>query len=349
VLGGALAIALLLVLAGPVGITAVSLGLSAGALVTCTCMLLRLAQAGYRPRIVSLRRSPQARGETLGAAAIMLAGSAGMLTVQLMYIVSIAFAARLEEGAVTLYTYAFFAAAVPAGAMSSTAAFVLAAPLARAWDRRPRTLEPHLIAVYRVGAVLSVVLLALGALVGEDVVELLVGGSLDGGDAGTIVATFLTLAGVLLASVAMPVPLLAGFAGRRYGAVAALAAVALLAHAGASAIGEGTGELEGLGIAASFSSVLFLVLICALTWRRDLAGLLLLLLRELARPLALAVVAFGPPSLLVLAVPGAATRAIAATAGLVAFGALLRSRLPEHHELLMRLARPRSGGGAAAL
>jgi peptidoglycan biosynthesis protein MviN/MurJ (putative lipid II flippase) len=346
VAGGALAIGLLLALADSIGITAVAVGLAAGALFTSGCMLWRLAQAGYRPSFAMFER---ARGQTVRAAAMMVAGSGGMLTIQLMYTISLAFAARLEEGAVTLYTYAFFAAAVPAGAMSSTAAFVLAAPLSRTWDRRPRTLEPHLIAVYRVGAVLAVLLLALAALIGKDVLDLVVGGSLDSGDASTIVTTFLALAGVLLASTALPVPLLAAFATARYWAVAAVAGVALVAHAGASALAEGADTLEALGVAASFSAILFLVLICALTWKSELPRVLALLMRELAPPLVIALVTFGPPALVAIALPGPATRALAAAAGSFAFLMALRVRLPEHHELLMRLVRPRSGGGAPAL
>src|SRR4029453_16012704 len=121
----------------------------------------------------------------------------------------------------------------------SPAAGVRAARLRRPWGRPRRPLEPHLVAVYRVGAVLAVLLLALAALVGQDVLDLVVGGSLDSGDASTIVTTFLALAGVLLASTALPVPLLAAFATARYWAVAAVAGVALVAHAGASALAEG--------------------------------------------------------------------------------------------------------------
>jgi hypothetical protein len=233
--------------------------------------------------------------------------------------------------------------------MSNTAAFVLAAPLARTWDRRPRSLEPHLVAVYRVGAVVTVLLVAAAALVGEDVVELVLGGSLDAGDPRTIVSTFLALSGVLLAGAALPVPLLAAFANGRYVGVAVVAAAALVLQTAVSAGAEAAGELELLGLAASAGALAFLALVAYLTWRSELGHVLALLARELARPLALAVLAYGPALALALAVPGAAVRAVAAAVATIAFLRLLRARLPEHHELLMRLVRPGSGGGAPAL
>jgi peptidoglycan biosynthesis protein MviN/MurJ (putative lipid II flippase) len=343
VLGGTLAIAVLLALSGELGITAVSIGLAAGSLLSAAIIFSRLGQAGYRPRLSLIIR----RAGTLGAAAIMLAGSIGALGLQLMYVVSLAFAARITEGSVTLYSYAFFGAVLLVGATSSTSAIVLAAPLSRTWDRRPESLDPYLLTVFRVGVALVVPIFAVVAVVGDEAGDLVLGGSLDGGDVDTIVVTFLALAGVVLASAAAPVPLLAAFAASRYRAVAVLTALAIGLHLAGSAVALEASSLEVLGAAASISSLLGLALLAALVWGRRFPATLTLLARELGRVVVVAALAFLPLGAPAVLFGGPLAQMAAALVGVAAFAMLLRRLLPEHWGLLLRLVTPLSGGRLA--
>jgi hypothetical protein len=344
VLGGTLAIGVLLALSAELGIAAVSVGLAAGSLLSAAIVFSRLWKAGYRPRLSAV---VQRARNMLGATAVMLAGSIGALGLQLMYVGSLAFAARIGEGSVTLYAYAFFGAVLMVGATSSTSAIVLAAPLSRTWDRRPESLDPHLLAVFRVGVTLVVPIFAVVALVGDEAGDLLLGGSLDGGDVDEIVVTFLALAGVVIASVAAPVPLLAAFAASRYGAVVALTAVALALHVAGSAVALETSSLEALGGAASMSSLLGLALLAALVWGRRFPATLVVLARELGRVVAIAALAFLPLGAPAVLVAGPLVQIGAALVGTGAFAMLLRRLLPEHWELLLRLVTPLSGGRLA--
>ncbi len=218
---------------------------------------------------------------------------------------------------------------------------MLAAPLTRTWDDDPRSLEPHERRVMQAGLVFIVPALALGALVGDDVVDLLLGGSLGEGDAADLARTFVCLAGVMLASSAAIVPGLAAFARAEYGRVAGIGVLALVVHLGLTAALFGAGRIWVLAIAASAGAlvapVLLLVLVHGL---RDGAGVAGMLLREVGLFAALAALAFGPLALLAaLAGGGAAAQAAAAVLGTVAFVAVLRRWSPSAWALVVSLRR----------
>ena len=128
VCGGAAAIALVLLLEGALGIDAVATGLVCGSLLTAALMVARLARRGWRPRWSGLRAAPR----SLGTMGLVLSGSIGSVALQLTYVVTLAFAARIGEGAVTLYSYSFFAAALLIGAVAGSYPALRAARLAPA-------------------------------------------------------------------------------------------------------------------------------------------------------------------------------------------------------------------------
>jgi peptidoglycan biosynthesis protein MviN/MurJ (putative lipid II flippase) len=340
VVGGVVSIGLVLALDEPLGIDAVSVGVVAGSLLTAGLMLWRLAAAGWRPRLARLREGWRA----LGTMGLVLSGSIGSLGLQLTYVISLAFAARLGEGAVTLYSYAFFAAALLMGAVAGPAAIVLAAPLTRTWDRRPDSLRPHLVAVLRAGLALVVPVLAIAALAGDEAIEAVLGGSLSAADADQIVGTFLAMAGMVFATVAMPVPALAAYATSRYVAVGAIAVAGLAAHLAASAVAIQTDELEALGAAASLGSLLSLALMLALVWRGAWAGVMLAVLWQLVRIVAVAALAFGPPALGAVLLGNGAWDVLAALAGAALMVPLVRIALPDYWEVVLRLAPPLARG-----
>jgi hypothetical protein len=248
---------------------------------------------------------------------------------------------------VTLYSYAFFAAAILIGAVAGPAAIVLAAPVARTWDRRPESLDPHLLAVFRAGLALIVPVTAAAILVGDEVVELVLGSELSAADADTVVFTFLALSGMVIANLAMPVPGLAAFAASRYLAVGSVAVAGVVVHLVATGLAAAAfDDLESLAAAASISSLAMLAMTLGIVYGRTLGRPLGRLVVELGRVLAVAAVAFGPPGVAAAALGGPGWDVAAAFVGVVLFLVLLRARLPGNWELVLRIAAPLRARGA---
>lgn len=336
VAGGALSVVLVLVLSGPLEHTAVSLGVMCGSLLTCVLMLARFAHIGYRPNLGTLRP----RLATLRRMALMLGGAVAHLTIQLTYVISLAFAARIGPGSVTLYSYAFFATSIVIGTTTGSLSMVLAAPIADTWDHRPRSLDPHLAAVMRAGLMVMLPALGLCVLLGAPMVSLVLGSSLNADDATTIVAIVLALSGTMLASTIEPVPMLAAFAASRYARVAALV---LIGGAAQIAIAFGALALERvvlLGVAASVGALVYTFLLLLTTYRGDVGDPLGIAARELLALLVPAAAAFVPAALAADALGGGWWGLPAAVLALVAFGLFVRARRPQHWSLLQRLAAP---------
>ncbi|MFL5817537.1 MAG: lipid II flippase MurJ [Conexibacter sp.] len=344
VIGGALSVVLVLALSASLDHTAVSLGVACGSLLTCLLLLARFAQAGYRPRLNALR--PHLA--TLRRMLLMLGGAAAHLAVQLTYVISLAFAARIGPGSVTLYSYAFFATSIVIGTTSGSLSMVLAAPIADTWDRKPRSLDPHLAAVMRAGLMVMLPALGLCVLLGAPAISLVLGSSLDASDVSTIVAIVLALSGTMLASTIEPVPMLAAFAASRYARVASLvlvgAAVQIAAAAGAVALDR----VVLLGVAASLGALVYTLLLLIATYGRDVGDPLRIAARELVALLVPAAAAFVPAALVADALGGGAWGLPAAALALVAFLLFVRARRPDHWSLLQRLAAPATTSRGAA-
>lgn len=337
VVGGIASIVVLLVLAGPLGVDAVAVGVTVGSVLIAAILLVRLLRVGYRPspsRLLDGRAAAVAAWQTT-------VGALGFVVAQVSYVLSVAFAARLGEGAVTLYSYAFFACSLVVGATTGPVGIVLAAPLARTWDRRPASLEPHLLAVLRAALVLVVPAIGLAGLIGVPLVDLVLGRSLGPDDPATLMATFLALGGLLLSSCASPVPTLAAFAAGRYLAVLAVAGLGLAVHAGISFAALQADSLPVLGAATSVSTLLSLALLLLIVYGpRGTLATLWLVAREAVRVVAVGTVAFLPVALGAWALGAAGWHVLGAVLGLAAFALLVRLALPEHRALVARLAEP---------
>ena len=331
--GGLVSLVLLLGLAGGVGTDAVAIGVACGSALTAVIVIGRLVAVGYRPQIGLLRPSTA----TVRSVTVMLTGAVAYIVGQLTYVVSIAFAAHIGEGTVTLYTYAFFAAQLVLGATATPAGLVLVAPLSEGWDRRVESLRRDLLAVFRTGSVLIAVALAAAAFVGTPIVDLVLGASLDADDPATVAATFLALAGMLLAALGTTVPMLAAFALDRYGRVALAALVSAVLHVGVTAAAAATESVVAIGVATSISGLTFLLLVLAVVYGRGFAAPALLLGRETALLLALCAIAFAGPAAIAIVVGGAAIQAACWLAGTILLALILRRVAPEHWELLGRM------------
>ncbi|MEA2384557.1 MAG: hypothetical protein QOH72_4528 [Solirubrobacteraceae bacterium] len=336
VAGGLTAIVLLLGLQGPLDILAAPVGVAAGSMLSAVLMLWRLWGHGYRPRLGHL----VAGGRHVRLALMLLVGSIAPLLGQLNFVISLTFAAHLGPGEVTLYTGAFFAGAVVVAVTGSAAGLVLAGPVAQTFDGDAPALLPHLRTIMRAGLIVIGPAVAVAALVGDDLVQALLGASFTAADADRLIAAFVALSGLYVAQLALPLPLLAAFALSRYGAVAGLAAIGTAVHIAACAVALSLGGIVWLGVAASLSSLTTTSLMLWLVHGSRVHEALGIVVRETAAVAAVTVVAFGPPAVVAALLGAGLWELAAAVVGLAVFVVLLRTVLPQHAGVAMRMVAP---------
>jgi peptidoglycan biosynthesis protein MviN/MurJ (putative lipid II flippase) len=350
VVGGVVNIAVLLALSGPFSVLSVATGVAAGTLVSATAITLQIRREGYR---MDLSRVLAGVREWRTSVLLVVASAATVLT-QLNFVISASFAARISVGAVTIYTTAFFGGAVVVAFTASAAALVLAAPVAQTWDRDPNGLLPHLDTIMRAGLLLIGPAVAVAALVGDDVIDVVLGGSFTPSDADTAIVTFVALSGFFVAMLAMQLPLLAAYALARYRATALLGLAGTGVHVVASAIAVAIGEIAWLGVAASLSSLTTMTLMFWLVHRRGVLRPLSIVARDTAAVAAVALVTFGIPGLAAAALGSGWWDVAAAIAGVAFFALAVRTVLPAYAAIALRMFAPvlafraRSGARPAA-
>ncbi len=300
------------------GIRLVPTLITGGALVTAAL----IGVAVWRQHVPAGAR-PTPRG-SLTTASQMVAGALGSIMWQIALVASLAFAQRIAEGAVTVYTYAFFASGLVVAATSGSLAMVIAAPLTSGWDRGdPKPLEPALVMVVKTSTTLAVPLLGIALLAGDEIIDVVLGSVLSGGEITTMRNAFLALGGVTLAAAVSPVPALAAYARSQYWPLAGIALVGLVAHVALSAGAATLDDPVALAGAASIAAWLIALLTIWFVWREDVVSLSARVLAEIGSALALGAVAFIPLQL-------ASGRAPLAIVGLAAYAVLVRMLLPGH-------------------
>jgi peptidoglycan biosynthesis protein MviN/MurJ (putative lipid II flippase) len=343
VVGGTASIAVLLALQSPLDIKAAPIGVAIGSSLSATLMIGRLRRYGYRPRVAVIA----AGGRGVRTAIMLLVGAVVPLLGQLNFVISLAFAARLGTGEVTLYTGAFFAGAVVVAVTGSAASLVLAAPIAQTWSGDAPALLPHLRTIMRAGLIIIGPAVAIVALVGTDVVAAVLSSSFTHADAHRLVMAFVALTGFFVGMLAMPLPLLAAFAISRYGAVARLAVVGTAVHVAASAIALSLDSLVALAVAASMSSLTTTTLLLWLIHRSDVVAAWRIVIAETGVVAVAVAFAFGPTAAIAYALGGGWWNAAAAAIGAAGLALLLRRALPEHAAVAMRMFGPLLQGVAA--
>lgn len=321
--GGIVSIAAFLSLAPPLGIRAVPVAVLVGTAVTAVPLVYALRRAGWRPsRLAGAVR----------AASTLTLGSLALVGTQVLYVVSLALAARVSPGAPTLYTYAYFALGLVMALAVSPVATVLAAPLAATWDRNPASLRPYVEDVFRTGLLVLAPIVAAAALAGPALGRALVP-SLGADRVDETVGAFLVLAPSLLSALAIAVPLPALFAAGRYRTVAILFAPVLVLHVLLSAAAVQTGSLRWLAAAATVSSFAVAATLLAALYGRGATRLALALAADALDVLVPAVASFGFGA----AVFGRDARAWIVGAGL--YAAVVILVMPAHRRLAARLLR----------
>jgi peptidoglycan biosynthesis protein MviN/MurJ (putative lipid II flippase) len=270
----------------------------------------------------SLRGSARTAGH-------MVAGALGSVMWQIALVVSLAFAARLGQGAVTVYSYAFFAAGLVTAVTSGSMGMVLAAPLTAGWDRRdPAALTPALLTVVRTATALVVPVLGVALLLADDVVRLLLGSALSDHQIATLRDAFLVFGGVIVAASISPVPALAAYARQRYWSLASLEFSGLVVHVLLTTAVSAFAGLVAFAAVASVSSWVIALLAVVFIWRAAAPALILQLLVTVLRAVALGAVIFVP---LLVATSSSTGLAVAGAAvGVVIYLLAAPRVIPDH-------------------
>jgi peptidoglycan biosynthesis protein MviN/MurJ (putative lipid II flippase) len=336
VAGGVINIAVLLGLSGPFGILSVATGVAVGSVCAALAIMAQLRRDGYR----------MDRSRVLGGArewrtsVLLVVGATATVMTQVGFTISASFAAHLGVGEVTVYTTAFFGGAIVMSFTSGAAALVLAAPVAQTWDRRAEHLLPYLRTIVRAGLMLIGPAVAVAWLVGDEVIDVVLGSSFTAADADRTMGAFAALTGVFVGLLVMQLPLLAAYALSRYNAVAGLALIATAVHVAASAAALELGSVAWLGAAASLSSLTAMALITWLVFRRHTAAALGIVTKDTIVVALACLATFGPAGLAASALGSGLWDVAAAAVGLVGFVLVLRIALPGYAAVMHRMVEP---------
>jgi hypothetical protein len=232
-----------------------------------------------------------------------------------LFVVCLRFASDLETGAVTSFTYAYFAAAALVAITASSLGMVSSVPLSRTSlspERATRhVVSTSLLSFAAVGAAAGVF-----ALVGDRIVRAALG-SAYAGEAGSEVGRLVVLLGPWMAAsigVTITFPML--FVAGRERRLPLVAVAALVLHVVVAWIAVGAFELDGAALALTVSTLAILVALLSLLSPRVLAAS--------GRALALGAAAVGGLALVAFGLPAAfLPDAVAVFAGVGIFGALL--------------------------
>jgi len=306
------------------GILLVPGAIVVGSLVCGTAVAVLAARGSRRPEG---RPGEGWRGAWRGAGQ-MVAGAIGSVTWQIALVVTLGVAARADDGSVTVYTYAFFGASLVAGVTSGSISMVIAAPITAAWDRLdPAPLVPALLGLTRATAVLSVPVVGMGLVCADEVVDLVLGGSLTPQEIDGIRDAFVALLGLMLASGMSPVPALAAYARGWFGAVAGVALAGLAAHVVMSLAVGADRDLTWLAVVASISSFLVAGGTIGLIWRAQAPRVIAAAGWAALQPVVLGAAVFVPVALLGTSTAGALAGALVAAA---VYGLGIRLLLPAY-------------------
>ncbi|HEX8206204.1 MAG TPA: hypothetical protein VF587_09110 [Solirubrobacteraceae bacterium] len=290
--GGVVSILAFVALRPAMGIDGVSAALLVGAGFMSGAIAVALARRGWRPS-ASTVRSPR---ESAAAAGVLGISSLSFLISQVGYVVTLALGARLGEGIVTIFTYAYMAMGLVQALLASSIGMVLAAPLAESWDRRPETLAPHNVDVFRAGMLLLVPVVAGAWLVGQEAGDVVLA-KFTGDEVVLTVELFLLLVPNVVWAMATSIAFTALFIKGGYKWVALVTAVVVALQAGLSLAAVAADSAHLLALAVPISTFVAVPAVLLLVDRRYPRIVGAPLLATLIRLGVLAAAAFFLPSL----------------------------------------------------
>ncbi len=333
--GGSLtSIAAFLALEPALDVDALPVALLLGSVLTAAVIGAGVVREGWRPSRAILGA---ARSGGVRSAGVLVASSIAFLLQQLAYLASVGVAARLGEGVVTSYSYAFAAISLLV-ALPSSASVVLAAPIAQHWDRREDTLLVHHVAVATAAGVVLAPVAAFGWLLGHEIGDVVLR-RFAAGEVDLTVDLFLVLLPLVLAAGANAVPLIAVFTLGRLKAAALAAVGGLALHGGLCAAALAADSPELLAAAASVGALVSVPVILAIVSWRYLRIALPAVAAVTFRIAAAAAVAFGGAAAGAHLVDPPARDALAFVAGLALFTLAVRYAMPAERGVAVQLWR----------
>ena len=300
-LGGTAALIEILTRVDQDGIAALYRGVALNGAIALAVPVVGLAWRSSRAGMP--RRAIRVHSSSVRSRLAVFATAAALpIALQLLYVVCLPFAGRVEPGAVTSFGYAYLAAASFVSITAFSIGLVSSVPLTRS-GLGDGAAARHVTAAAWVA--LTVIGAAVGAfaVAGGDIVESLLGDAY-GGDIGEEVSRIVVvLAPWMVASVGVNVSFPLAFVAGRLRALPLIGAVALAVQLVLAWVGSWLLELDGLAVALTLSTLLVLGALLALLDALD-AGLRGIV-KAAAVIAAVALLAFVPANLLLGAVPGA--------------------------------------------
>jgi hypothetical protein len=316
-LGGTAALIEIVLRVDDDGIAALYRGVALNGAIALAVPVLGLAVHATRTRMP--RQAVRPRGAGLRSRLAVFATAAALpIALQLLYVVCIPFAGRVEPGAVTSFGYAYIGAASFVSITAFSIGLVSSVPLTRsglaAGAAARHVTSSAWVALSVIGACVGTF-----AVAGGDIVESLLGEAY-GGDIGEEVSRLIVvLTPWMVASVGVNVSFPLAFVAERLRPLPVIATAALALELALAWIGFELLELDGLAVALALSTLFVLTALL-----RELGALragLRGIVRAAAAIGAVAVAAFLLPSLLFGTV-------VAAVVGLVLYVALVTSWRP---------------------
>ena len=259
-------------------------------------------------RVERGRAGPIAMGARLGE---LMRATALPVVLQAFFVVCLRFASDLGTGAVTSFTYAYFAAAALISVTASSLGLVTSAPLSRG-AFSPERASRHVVSTSLLAFAAVAAAAGVLALVGDRIVHAALGADYEG-DVGGEIGRLIVLLGPWMAvsiGVTITFPML--FVAGRDRGLPLLAAAALALHVVATWLLVSAFELDGAAVALTVSALL--LLLSPRVLRAGARGLLF----GAALIGGLALAAFGVASAVLAASPAAVVGALLFAASLVA-------------------------------
>ena len=265
-------------------------------------------------RVERGRPGPLAVGARL---AELIRATALPVVLQAFFVVCLRFASDLGTGAVTSFTYAYFAAAALISVTASSLGLVTSAPLSRG-AFSPERASRHVVSTSLVSFAAVAAAAGVFALVGDRIVHAALGADYEG-DVGGEIGRLIVLLGPWMAvsiGVTITFPML--FVAGRDRRLPLLAAAALALHVVATWLLVSAFELDGAAVALTVSTLAVLAALLLLLSPRVLRAGARGLLFGAALIGGLALAAFGVASAVLAASPAAVVGAVLFAASLVA-------------------------------
>jgi hypothetical protein len=311
-LGSTAALVLILTRVDADGIAALWYGVALNGAVSLSVPVVGLSVRALRARMPAVAVRPS--GLPLRARLGIFATAASLpIALQLLYVLCLPFAGRVESGAVTSFGYAYLAAASLVSTTAFSIGLVSSVPLTRI-GLDGKAIARHASSASWVALTLIGAAVGAFAVAGGQIVERVLGDAY-GGDVGAEVSRLVVvLSPWMIASVGVNVSFPLAFVVGRLRLLPLIGAVALVVQIVLAWIGSGLFELDGLAVSLALTTLLVLVLLLR---QLDALGLGLRGIARAAAAIAgVAIVAFLPVGLVLGSVA-------AAIAGLVLYVGVL--------------------------